>query len=185
MLTLIGGVAYSTTQAAWNDTVSVTSIQVNTGSVDLQVSPDGLSWTNGPLVTTASVSSLMPSATQTSVSANLFQLKNFSTGATFTIGAIIPTTGAHPLQIMRGATNVTATIDKTQLEIELFNVLTPTDRVLKTLDQWVLASQTFTGTIAPNSKEAFGMKVRLLPTAGDEWQNTTVTLAFDATGTMQ
>lgn len=158
-----------TTLAAWTSSVTVSNNVITTGSVSLNVSLDGTTYTKS-VSSSATISGLMPN--NAGSRGTVFYIKNdSSTGVSFNLTV----TGTGTI------TGSPAPVDLTSLEIAIIPNATTLDGTdYHTLSAWS-SSQTL-GSLSAGSSAQYDMYARLSSSAADDWQGRSVNFAITVTG---
>ncbi|MBI5449552.1 hypothetical protein HY948_04535 [Candidatus Gottesmanbacteria bacterium] len=178
-LSLAVGTSFATTRAAWTDTVTVTSNEVQTGTADLRVATDGTStaasgnWDTASQTSVFSVTGLVPGDTPKELYS--FSLYNNSTNPiAFSLAGQITTSTITP----------DSGVDKTKLLLQVYNYDTPAEvSAWKTLEEWEAGTVSLGSNLSNATVKRYGIKAQLDIDALDEWQTQVVDFTLTVTGT--
>lgn len=158
--------AVMTTWAAWTSSVTVNNNVITTGSVDLNVSLNGTSYSNS-VDSAQPISSLMPG--NSSVGTQFYVKNDSSAGVNFNVRA----TG---IATISGSTQP---VNPDSLEIAVVPSGT-TPSTYYTLSQWT--SGQALGSLNAGASQDYDIVARLDTNAADDWQGRTVDFDLTVTG---
>jgi predicted ribosomally synthesized peptide with SipW-like signal peptide len=173
-----GYLTYSTTRAAWTDTVTVTNNQIQTGTADLQVSTAGIgggAWDTTTKSASIVLTGLIPGgAYKNDYDFSLWN--NSTTGVNFDI------------TVQTTSVSGTGGADESKLLLALYENGQDPDTQGSgwfTLAQWQAAARSLNSVLNPGagSTKDYRLAAKLDSTAGNEWQGKTVNMTFTVTGT--
>lgn len=173
-ITAVAGVAFQNTRAAWTDSVTVTNNIVSTGTLDLEVSVDGTSWTDASSTSTTTLAGLFPGGAPVE-SSPAFYLRNVSSPTSLSMNLtaqVVPSASITP----------TSGVDRSMLYIQLYSA-DGDETVATTLSAWEGGAVSLSNALAYGlSGKAYGIRAWLDGAALNEWQGQTVNYTLSFTG---
>src|SRR3989339_1765406 len=168
-----GSVAFANTRAAWTDTVTVTNNIITTGTLDLEVSTDGSTWSDASATSTTVLSGLYPGGpAQEALPA--FWLRNVSSPSSLTMNLtaqVIPAASITP----------DPSVDRGVLYVEIYSG--DGSEAIATLSAWEGGPISLPFSLAYGTGgKAYGLRAWLDSSAENEWQGQTVNYTLSFTG---
>lgn len=168
------GLATATTTAAWTDSVSVTGIEIDTGTTNIQASANNSTWSNTSVNSTFALTGLIPGHEKDGGSAFYIRQTDGDNVNGVSLKGQINTIELDTL----------APSEKSKLSIQVYDLDNPANNSgWVTLDVWEAGNVSFNSSVTQPNVKNFGLKVLLDPSAGNEWQNQDLSFTMEVTGT--